>query len=185
MTQLANELTEQQLATMAKESSRQENESLTVKSMEPVVVFHSTRTKNHSTCCKSFYQRRKLKNKGAIVVIVWNYLVTSLVFYLATRVPDYTPYFTACSFILPFAGWLADVHFGRYKVIQWSMWIMWIASMLATVSSVIAQMVNSWLLALSQINFICVSHYSFNRTWRILGKCDSVWTRPASRCFNN
>ena len=74
---------------MAKESSRQENESITVKSMEPVVVFHSTRTKNHSTCYKSFYQRRKLKNKGAIAVIVWNHLVTSLTFYLATRVPDY------------------------------------------------------------------------------------------------
>ena len=98
----------------------------------------------HNNFCKFLYQRRKLKNKGAIVVIIWNYLVASLAFYLATRVSDYKPYFMACSFVLPFSGWLADVYFGRYKVIRWSMWIMWIASMLATVSSVVAQIVSSY-----------------------------------------
>ena len=45
-------------------------------------------------------------------------------------------------FTLPFAGWLADVRFGRYKVIHWSMWIMWAASILATVSSVVFLLVN-------------------------------------------
>ena len=127
-----------------KEASSQEDESLIDKSMEPVVAFHSREIKMHSNCCKSLYQRRKLKNKGAIVVIIWNYLVTSLAFYLANYASDYKPYFIACSFILPFAGWLADVYVGRYKVIRWSMWIMWIASVLATVSSVVAQMVNSY-----------------------------------------
>ena len=48
----------------------------------------------------------------------------------------------ALGFTLPFAGWLADICFGRYKVIHWSMWIMWIASMLATVSSVVSLLVN-------------------------------------------
>ena len=98
----------------------------------------------HNNCCKSLYQRRKLKNKGAIVVIIWNYLVTSLAFYPASHASDYKPYYIACSLILPFAGWLADVYLGRYRVIRWSMWIMWIASVLATVSSVVAQMVNSY-----------------------------------------
>ena len=128
----------------SEEASSQEDESLTEKSMEPVVMFHSTGTKMHNNCCKSLYQRRKLKNKGAIVVIIWNYLVTSLVHYLASYASDYKPYYIACSFILPFAGWLADVYLGRYRVIRWSMWIMWIASVLATVSSVVAQMVNSY-----------------------------------------
>ena len=127
-----------------KEASSQEDESLIDKSMEPVVMFHSTGTKMHNNCWKSLYQRRKLKNKGAIVVIVWNYLVTSLAFYLTNYVSDYKPYCIACSFILAFAGWLADVYLGRYRVIRWSMWIMWIASVLATVSSVVAQMVNSY-----------------------------------------
>ena len=40
---------------------------------------------------------------------------------------------------LPFAGWLADIHFGRYKVIRWSMWIMWTASILNAINSVIVQ----------------------------------------------
>ena len=37
------------------------------------------------------------------------------------------------------AGWCT-----RYKVIQWSMWIMWVGSMLATLSSVVAQLVDSY-----------------------------------------
>ena len=119
------------------------NESLTGKSLEPVVMFH-TKIGEFNTCCKTLYQRRKLKNKGAIVVIIWNYLVTSLAFYLALGVSNYEPYFIACSIILPFAGWLADVYLGRYKVIRWSMWIMWVGSMLAAVSSAVAQMVKSY-----------------------------------------
>ena len=53
-----------------KEASSQEDESLTDKSMEPVVAFHSRGTKMHNNCCKFLCQRRKLKNKGAIVVII-------------------------------------------------------------------------------------------------------------------
>ena len=45
---------------------------------------------------------------------------------------------------MPYAGWLADVHFGRYKVIRWSMWIMWTASMLATLNSVVAHLVEGY-----------------------------------------
>ena len=127
-----------------KKASSQENESLIDKSMEPAVTFHRTGTKMHNNFCKSLYQRRKLKNKGAIVVIIWNYLVTSLAFYLANHASDNKPYYIACSFVLPFAGWLADVYLGRYRVIRWSMWIMWVASVLATVSSVMAQAVNSY-----------------------------------------
>ena len=111
--------------------------------MEPVVIYSSTKPKLLNTYCKSFYRIRKLKNKGAIVVIIWNYLVTSLPFYL-THVSDYKPYFTACSFILLMAGWLADVRFGRYKVICWSMWVMRIASMLATISSIVTRIVKSY-----------------------------------------
>jgi peptide/histidine transporter 3/4 len=34
--------------------------------------------------------------------------------------------------LLPIGGWLADTRVGRYKVIHYSMWIMWIGMMLAT-----------------------------------------------------
>jgi peptide/histidine transporter 3/4 len=49
----------------------------------------------------------------------------------------------ALGFTLPLAGWLADMYLGRYKVIRWSMWIMWTASMLATGCSVVAQLVDN------------------------------------------
>ena len=39
---------------------------------------------------------------------------------------------------------MADMYLGRYKVIHWSMWIMWVGSMLATLSSLIAHLVDSY-----------------------------------------
>ena len=89
------------------------------------------------------YKMRKLKNKGAIIVLVWNFFTVSVTRYLiAFLVPFVLEEATvALGLTLPFAGWLADIRFGRYKVIRWSMWIMWIASMLATTSFVIEQFV--------------------------------------------
>ncbi len=40
---------------------------------------------------------------------------------------------------MPFAGWLADICYGRYKIIQWSLWIMWISSLLLAGSLVVLQ----------------------------------------------
>ena len=45
---------------------------------------------------------------------------------------------------LSIAGWIADVHFGRYKVIYLSIWMMWAPLMLATVSYVLARTVDSY-----------------------------------------
>ena len=45
---------------------------------------------------------------------------------------------------LPIAGWLADIYFGRYKMINLSMWIMWISVMLATTCSIVTEMVGSY-----------------------------------------
>ena len=42
------------------------------------------------------------------------------------------------------AEWLADAHIGRYRVIRCSVWIMWIATVLATVTSVIAQLIETY-----------------------------------------
>ena len=44
---------------------------------------------------------------------------------------------------LAIAGWLADVYFRRYKVIRFSMWIMWIAYMLVTVNAVVTKLIVS------------------------------------------
>ena len=45
---------------------------------------------------------------------------------------------------LSIAGWIADVRFGRYKVMYFSMWIMWAALMLTTMSSVLATTVDGY-----------------------------------------
>ena len=42
-------------------------------------------------------------------------------------------------FMIPLAGWLADIRFGRYKVIRFSMCTMWISSLLLTASLIILQ----------------------------------------------
>ena len=42
---------------------------------------------------------------------------------------------------LPLAGWLADVYFGRYKVIRFSLCLLWIGTVLATAGSVAAELI--------------------------------------------
>ena len=43
---------------------------------------------------------------------------------------------------LPIGGWLADIHLGQYKVIPFSLWIMWFSSIMITVGLVILQLLN-------------------------------------------
>ena len=114
---------------------------------------HSEEKVEQRVCCKPSYRIRKLRNKGAIMILIWNFLATSTYYYLgkaanlphAIHVGKYAFVFT-----IPLAGWLADVYIGRYKVIHWSIWIMWIGSILATASSVVAQLVENY----NKINII-------------------------------
>ena len=106
-----------------------------------VISEHSSHEEHVLPCCNSSYQIRKLKNKGAIIILVWNFFVVSASEYLIAYVQirgGASIGTVALGFTLPFAGWLADVYLERYKVICWSMWIMWTASMLATTSTVVA-----------------------------------------------
>ena len=81
---------------------------------------------------------RKLKNKGAIIVLVWSFIVMIVYNYLVNNLlisqHDLvsTSVITIIGVTLPIAGWLADVRFGRYKVICCSIWTMWISSVLLT-----------------------------------------------------
>ena len=100
-------------------------------------------------CCEPKYQPRKLKNKGAVLVLVWNFLATTVYYYLyyKTFIPE--TFCPTCfqSVLLPtgivvlFAGWLADVYVERYKVLQWSIIIMWISSLLLTTTFVVEKIV--------------------------------------------
>ena len=100
-------------------------------------------------CCKVTYKPRYLKNKGAILVLIWNYLIMNLLTLYISRSNEngteaYFVYMLSISLTLPVAGWLADARIGRYRVIRCSIWIIWIATVLATVSSVTAQLVEGY-----------------------------------------
>ncbi len=92
-------------------------------------------------CFKPTYKLRKLKNKGAILVLVFNFLVTSVFYYISLKSIAPEQYCTLCfklievpiGLVLPFAGWLADIYFRRYKVLVFSIVIMWISALLLTI----------------------------------------------------
>ena len=100
-------------------------------------------------CFKPSYQIRQLKNKGAILVLVLNFLATSAFYYLSELSPDGYSYCSMCfklilvpsGLVLTLAGWLADMRFGRYNVLYWSSLMMWLSIVLLVLSLVIAQVV--------------------------------------------
>ena len=126
------------------DSAQSSNQSTCLKH---VSLLRSEQPKRQTTCYKSStYRIKRLKDKGALLILVWSFLITGtfnftmlhnqgLVFDIQLVVGGLT---------LPIAGWLADIYFGRYKVIHWSMWIMWISFILATASSVVAQLVDMY-----------------------------------------
>ena len=78
-------------------------------------------------CCRLSYRIRRLKNTGVILILVWNYLVLSVFYYLTLYPNMFCPTWHMYSIIwglsLPIAGCLADVCLGRYKRIRWSILI--------------------------------------------------------------
>ena len=111
---------------------------------EATRLYKDIETNSQSNIYRPTYHIRKIKSKGAILVLVWNFLLMSLFYCLTVYLHHFKTNLIGWSLTLPIAGWLADVYFGRYKVIYWSMWVMWVGSILATVSSVVAQSVESY-----------------------------------------
>ena len=97
-------------------------------------------------CFKPRYQPRTMKNKGALLVLIWSFLVSAMYFYtshLASKIHHSVTLLNIMQIFMgltiPLAGWLADIKFGRYKVIRFSIGIMWISSLLLTASLIILQ----------------------------------------------
>ena len=93
---------------------------------------------------------RRLKNKGALLVLVLHFLATCVHYYLSELVLNSFSYCSMCvKFILlvplvvvVFAGWLADIRLGRYNVLYWSSVTMWLSTVLLLASLIIAQVVD-------------------------------------------
>ena len=94
-----------------------------------------------------------MKRKGAILVLIWILLIQSGYYLIRHKfiwqttangivVPSIG--FLVVVIVSPIAGWLADVYFGRYNVIKWSILTLWSSSMFLTISSVIAKLVSGY-----------------------------------------
>ena len=96
-------------------------------------------------CFKPRYRLRRVKNRGAILILIWSYCISSLYFYISYNAFRVYSYFVlamlqiSVGFTIPLAGWLADIRFGRYKMIRLSIGTMWISSLLLTASLIILQ----------------------------------------------
>ena len=111
-----------------------------------------TNTEYLRMCFKPSYRMRRLKNKGALLVLVLNFLATCGYYYLRELliVSDSFSYCSMCFkvillvpfIVLVFAGWLADIRLGRYNVLYWSGLTMWLSTVLLLVSLIIAQIVD-------------------------------------------
>ena len=88
-----------------------------------------------------------IKNKGAILIILWSFLIGT-VFHLlragynepqkAVNHVSYTGLILISSTLFyPIGGWLGDTRLGRYIVIRYSMRIMWIGCLLLTTNEVL------------------------------------------------
>ena len=121
------------------------SEELTASTMDSLRIAYI------KSCCKPTYRVKWIKNKGAILIILWNYLVTSIFHLLKMGYDPQQKNIYAIGMITivstfifcPIGGWLADTHIGRYRVVRYSIWIMWIALVLATFSELLAQG-NTW-----------------------------------------
>ena len=98
--------------------------------------------------CKPALRINWLKNKGAILIIIWTYLVTTVFHLLRSGYDNESKeqYFhpsglilIASLFFFPVGGWLADNYIGRYRMIRCCMRIMWICMVLGTFSELLAQ----------------------------------------------
>ena len=126
---------------------------------------------NCDICSKPSYRMRKVKNKGAVLVITWSYLVISIYFYVrytASREYNSLLYHilqAIAGFTLPLAGWLADVRFGRYKVLSCSLWTMWISALLLTVKLLLTelniQIKHEWIISTAILTVLVIGFGGF------------------------
>lgn len=93
-------------------------------------------------------RRRRLRSKGAVLVIVWTGIVNAAFIStihitehnLSKRVGDTNGLLslglsvTISALSSPIAGWVADVYIGRSKMIRSSIWLMWLGSGVMVIS---------------------------------------------------
>ena len=139
-----------------------------------LTLLQSQRLSHH--CTKPKYRLKWLQQKGAVLVVVWSFLVNSVWHFLALGLSTSTVYsanrsqlqptgiiLIGSSLLYPIGGWLADSFLGRHKTIRYSTWIMWLAIITITVYQVLIEAsvikvssdVNTGIFALLYV-FLCI-----------------------------
>ena len=96
--------------------------------------------------CKPSYRLKWLKDKGAIMIVVWSFMVNSVFHFLtfsiqilftesdsrvsngASNGPSLAGMILIfVALLFPLGGWLADSYLGRHKMIRYSTWLMWVS----------------------------------------------------------
>ena len=76
--------------------------------------------------------------KGFIVVFLWSFLILNMLNFLMFNDKNNNYYISSIGgsqiigmtlILYPVFGWIADVYWGRYKMIRRSLWIMWLSTM--------------------------------------------------------
>ncbi len=96
----------------------------------------------HTTRKCSFPKVRKIGSKGAVLAVIWTYLMcttyaTYVYHWYSTTFQDTHASVVGlltCSFLLlgPFAGLYASCRFGRYRVVYRGLWLMWSGTFVTT-----------------------------------------------------
>ena len=93
-------------------------------------------------CCRNKPRIRWIRSKGAILILLWNCLILgyygNLGFTLAGALELNSVHARGVIYLIlmliqslsqlllySLAGWIADVYFGRYRMIKASLWLMW------------------------------------------------------------
>ena len=115
-----------------------------------------------------YYKIRRVTNKGAILVLLLSYLVSSIYYLFYDIIVSNLHHSTKiyfCLWLITFSvsaslsGWLADAFIGRYKVIKNSVLIMWLFLVLATVSVIISQFADSYYHLITEVLILSNSGY--------------------------
>ena len=106
------------------------------------------------SCFIPDFQSKWIKNKGAILVLVWSFLYFCVYDYFVFSSTSRDPLnqtkkinsgaLVGMAVMLPIGGWLADAYFGRYRVIRCGLWVMWVGAMLNGLSLVVGLVVDSY-----------------------------------------